>query len=169
MFLQLFMPRKKNATDSSSTATKKASKSAPAKKTAVKKESMKPRKATSKKAPTKKATKQRTTAAASKKTARKTSSKKPATSSQPLVYADDARSFWTSNGEVLNSLLALRDALERMDKQSYAHHVTPEKNDFAMWVSDVLCDPVCADELNGCTTPRSARTVVVRRLRVYEL
>jgi len=84
-----------------------------------------------------------------------------------LVYAPDQHSFWVSNGEILNSLTALRDALAAMDDRVYTHHARPEQNDFAIWVNDVLCDNECAQALAKAKTPKSAHTVVVRHLKFY--
>lgn len=92
-----------------------------------------------------------------------------ATASRSLVYADNQQSFWTTNGEILNSLVALRDALAAMDEAVYVHHARPEQNDFAIWVNDVLCDNECAQALAKAKTPKSAHTVVVKHLKLYTL
>lgn len=86
---------------------------------------------------------------------------------RPLVYADNNTSFWVVDGQILNSLVALRDALVGMKKPVFAHHVTKNKNDFAQWVEVVLCDADCAAALKKAKTPSSAKTVVVRHLKQY--
>jgi hypothetical protein len=137
-------------------------------------------KTASKKAGTKQSTTKKTAATKKKATPKKTAAKhavkksaksapKKTSASKPLVYADDERSFWVSNGEILNSLLALRDALSVMDTAAYTVHVTSDKNDFATWVDEVLCDGDCASALRSAKTPKSARTVVVRHLKYYEV
>ncbi|HEY0964644.1 MAG TPA: hypothetical protein VGE31_02520 [Candidatus Paceibacterota bacterium] len=108
--------------------------------------------------------------AAPKKTVSKSAPKKAApkkTASKTLVYASNQQSFWVNDGQILNSLLALRDALATMDKAVYAVHVTKEKNDFANWVGAVLNDAACAKDLLSAKTPVSAKTVVVRHLKSY--
>ncbi|MEY3783903.1 MAG: hypothetical protein RLZZ230_225 [Candidatus Parcubacteria bacterium] len=97
------------------------------------------------------------------KTVNKTAAKKP------LVYADNQRSFWVSNGQVLNSLIALRDALDAMENEVYLYHAGEAHNDFANWVSDVLCDTTCASDLNKAKTLNSARTAVVKNLKTYKI
>ncbi|MCA9354268.1 MAG: hypothetical protein KC877_01985 [Candidatus Kaiserbacteria bacterium] len=124
--------------------TKKTTKTAPAKKAAAKKVVKK----AVKKAPAKKA-------------AVKTGTKKP------LVYASNTKSFWVKNGQVLNSLVALKDALEEMEKEVYVYHTGGDSNDFANWVEQVLCDNVCAADLAKAKTPKSAKTVVVKHLKYY--
>lgn len=44
------------------------------------------------------------------KTTKKTTTKKD------LVCADDERSFWVTNGQILNSLVALNEAFQEMEK-----------------------------------------------------
>jgi hypothetical protein len=119
-----------------------------------------------------------TPAAAKKALVKKTvnsraTSKKPVvkikTEARSLVYADNQQSFWTTNGEILNSLVALRDALAAMDEMVYLHHARPEQNDFAIWVNDVLCDNDCAQALASAKTPKSAHTVVVKHLKLYAI
>ena len=105
----------------------------------------------------------------SSKVAPKKPTAKGKTEARPLVYADNQQSFWTTNGEILNSLVALRDALAAMDEVVYLHHARPEQNDFAIWVNDVLCDNECAQALAKAKTPKSAHTVVVKHLKLYAL
>ena len=92
-----------------------------------------------------------------KPTAKKKSSsanKKP----QSLICADNERCFWTVDGQILNDLVALQNALERMDKEVFYSHVGPDKNDFATWVEQVLCDADCAADLKI----NSAKTTLAR-------
>lgn len=119
----------------------------------------------------KKATKKKVAKKATKKVAKKTTRKvaKKATkkaTKKNLVFATDGESFWAKDGQILNSLVALRDALERMDKEVYAYHISND-NDFARWVEAVLCDIECATALRKAKTPSSARTVVVKHLKLY--
>jgi hypothetical protein len=113
--------------------------------------------ATTKKVATKKVVKK----AAPK--AKKTNSKKT------LVYADNNHSFWVNDGRILNSLLALNEAMASMEKAVFAHHVTKDKHDFADWVDSVLCDDTCAVELRKAKTPTTAKTVVAKHLKTYQI
>jgi len=148
---------------SKKTATKKVAKKNVAQKAPAKKGI---KKAATKKIAQKAITKKVTKKAAkkvSKKTTTKTQTKKP------LVLASNDTSFWVTNGAVLNSLLALRDALNEMEKEVYSYHVSKEHNDFANWVDAVLCDSECAAELKQAQTPVKAKSVVTRRLKVYSV
>lgn len=146
--------------------TKKVTKKTAAKKTAKKA----PKKATTKRAASKKvATKKKSPTP--KTTSKKTTSKKAtsAGNQKALVYADDTKSFWVTDGQVLNSLLALRDALTQMEKDVYRYHAAGKKNDFADWVERVLVDKACAADLKKAKTPNAAKTIVVRHLKLYQL
>jgi hypothetical protein len=160
------MPTSKKA------ATKKVAKKSVAKKAPAKKVTKKATaKKAVKKAPAKKITKQATKKAAKKAPAKKSAKKTTAKTNtkKPLVLAPNDKSFWVTNGAVLNSLVALRDALDEMEKEVYSYHVTKEHNDFASWVDAVLCDSQCALELKRAQSPVKAKSVVTRRLKVYSV
>ena len=101
---------------------------------------------------------------AAKKVAKKTVVKKP---SKDLLFASDQESFWVQNGEILNSLIALRDALENMDKGVFEFHAQGDQNDFSIWVETVLCDADCAADIAKAKTQKSARTAVNKHLKRY--
>lgn len=140
--------------------TKKTTKKTTAKKVA--------KKAAPKKA-VKKTTKKAVKKTATKKTAKKTSARGVKHDLKDMVIVDNDRAFWTTDGQVLVNLLALRDALTEMDREVYQYHAKPEQNDFALWVDSVLSDPECAADLSKAKTPKQAETVVVRHLRFYSL
>lgn len=104
---------------------------------------------------------------AKKKTVKKSATKK--TTKKSLVYADSDKSFWCTDGQILNSLVSLRDALEKMEKEVYGYHVDVTHNDFANWVEAVLADSACATALKKAKTPKSAKTVVVKSLKLYAI
>lgn len=152
------MPVKK--TTRKTPAKKSATKKAVAKKT-TRKEVKKPVKKTAKKASAKKTTKK----VVSKKSVKRTTQKNSAKRS--MVTAENDKSFWTTNGQVLNSLVALRDALDEMEKEVYLYHAGGKHNDFANWVDKVLSDAKCAKALKKAKTPNSAKTVISRHLKLY--
>lgn len=113
----------------------------------------------------KKATKKAVKKAPAKKVAKKASVKK---ATRPtLVTASNETSFWVTNGAVLNNLVALAQTLDTMEKNVFSYHVTKDKNDFADWVEAVLEDTTCAAALRKCKTPKSAKTVVVKHIKLY--
>ncbi len=116
--------------------------------------------ATVKKASAKKAVK------SVKKVATKT---KKAEAKKTLVYATNANSFWVNNGQILNSLIALKEAIASMENEVFSHHVNKDKNDFADWVENVLCDSACANDLRKAKTVASVKTVVTKHLKSYQI
>jgi hypothetical protein len=121
---------------------------------------------------TKKLVKKPVTNKVAKKVIKKGSAKKAAKKSsakKTLVYADNQKSFWVANGQILNSLVALRDALEEMEKEVYSYHAGSAQNDFAAWVDVVLSDTACAKDLHKAKTPKSAKTAIVRHLKAYTI
>lgn len=101
-------------------------------------------------------------------TAKKVASKKPATA-KTLVYASNDNSFWVTDGQVLNSLVALQEALDKMQNEVFAYHVRKDKNDFADWVNFVLCDGKCSSDLRKTKTPANASVVIAKHLKTYKI
>lgn len=99
-----------------------------------------------------------------KKTTKSTSVNSEA---KPLVLASNTESFWVTDGRILNSLMALHQALDSMEKQQFEYHVAKDRNDFAEWVNSVLCDSACAEDLRKAKTAKSARAVVTKHLKSY--
>lgn len=97
---------------------------------------------------------------------KKTSIKKTITP-KTLIYAGNEQSFWVKNGEVLNSLTSLYQALASMDEEVFAYHVTKDKNDFSDWVEMVLCDEACASDLRKAKNSDKACVVVAKHLKKY--
>lgn len=95
--------------------------------------------------------------------------KKTSPKQKPLVVAPNDQSFWVTDGNILNSLVAFQVALEEMEETVYSHHVTNNKNDFAEWVDIVLCDKTCATALKKAKTPTAAKRVVTKHLKSYQL
>lgn len=128
-----------------------------------------PKKVTASKATTKKAVTTSTAARVKKAPAKKVVKKSPTRPviTEPLRYADNETSFWVADGKILNSLVALHEALLVMDAKTFTHHVTKDKNDFAEWVSDVLGDEACSAELKKSKTAKSAATTVKKSLKFY--
>jgi len=130
---------------------------------------MSTKKTTTKKAIAKTATKK----PALKKVAKKTVTKKFATKKpekgKKLVAATGANCFWVHNGPILKDLLELEKALNEMSDKVFTHHVFGKRNDFADWVETVLKDSETATAFRKAKKPKTARTVVVRQLKLYKL
>jgi hypothetical protein len=107
--------------------------------------------------------------AATKKVA---ATKKPAakkTNKRELVVTTQETAFWVNNGEVLYSLVDLRDSLQGMTARVYRYHADYEQHDFALWVEHVLGDAACAAALRAVSSVTAAEAVVIKHLKRYTL
>lgn len=86
-----------------------------------------------------------------------------------LVQAQGPQCFWTHNGAIISTLIDLSNLLSAVHADVYKYHVRKDKNDFADWVEFVLGDKELAGALRKARTPKSAHTVVVRRLKIYDI
>jgi hypothetical protein len=127
------------------------------------------KKVISKKVVKKEVPKKTTKKVVDKVVAKKATKKIIAPKKKELVYANEQTSFWVTNGQILNSLITLRDALEEMENEVYLYHAGGAHNDFANWVATVLTDNKCASDLEKAKTPISAKTVVVKHLKSYSV
>ncbi len=92
-----------------------------------------------------------------------------AAAARTLVHAEGSQCFWTVDGQILQNLLELRDALNRMPDEVFFHHVTPDRNDFANWVNEVLMDAEVSTKLRKAKKPSAATSAVVTHLKCYTL
>jgi len=95
----------------------------------------------------------------------KTAKTKLAKHTPTLIIAEGEQQFWTNDGRILKDLIELRDALSKMEKHVFDHHVTGEKNDFADWVEFVLQDTSGASMLRSKKTSRTAATSLATHLK----
>lgn len=108
--------------------------------------------------------------AAKKAVAKKSTTKsKTKTGKHKLICAEGEQCFWTTNGIIVADLIGLRDLLHSISDEVFHHHVTKDRNDFADWVKAILKDAELAAALRRAKQPKTAYTVVVRRLKVYEV
>ena len=123
---------------------------------------------------TKKAQTKTARTAAKKKVVKRVTAKKPkkrvATKQKPvLVCADGGSCFWVHDGPILKDLVELRDALAEMSPETFSYHANKERNDFADWIESILGDKTLATSFRKSRKPNTARTLVVKRLRYYQV
>ncbi|HIH38708.1 hypothetical protein J4460_05450 [Candidatus Woesearchaeota archaeon] len=68
------------------------------------------------------------------------------------------------DGFVVKSVYDLAFAFAHMDHETYAYHVTKEKNDFVSWVRDVIQDNFLAYDLLAVKNKDEAHDLVLKRL-----
>lgn len=136
------------------------------KKASVKKVVVK--KATVSKKPSAVAKKEVAKKAAPKKVAAKKTTAVKAAGLKKIVVASDKHSFWLNDGQILNDLIALKNAFSKMEKEVYHYHTKNGRHDFANWVEDVLHDSLLAEDLRKSKTPKTAHLSVEQHLRLYQ-
>lgn len=124
-------------------------------------------KTTAKKAGT--ATTKKITKTTAKTASKKTSKGTTTPTKRVLVCAEGDQCFWVNDGQVVKDLLELRDAMKTMEEKVFTHHVTTDRNDFATWVEDVLCDAECAAALAESQSKRGSQAIITRHLKLYQL
>jgi len=74
----------------------------------------------------------------SKKVASGTPSKKSAKQPVSLMECTVENAFYLQDGRYINKITDLVFAIKETDDHVFYHHVTPERNDFAVWIGDVF-------------------------------
>jgi hypothetical protein len=72
--------------------------------------------------------------------------------------------FWCNDGTVFKNMRELRDGLANMSEETYAYHVSTDKNDFSRWVRDVIKDENLAAELQSSISRTEATKRVGTRV-----
>jgi len=83
------------------------------------------------------------------------------------VYLSDVfheKCFWVNNGPVLKNMEELANVFAAMSDEAFQHHVNKEKNDFSVWVNEVIGDQKLANELLSSRNKASALKKVKNRL-----
>ncbi len=91
--------------------------------------------------------------------------KKLAKTKNLVVETGEEKRFWVCDGRVLKNLRELADVLEKMPKDVFNHHVTKERNDFAIWVNDVFGDKKLAGGLKKAKTAKGAAKKIRTAIR----
>jgi hypothetical protein len=81
-----------------------------------------------------------------------------------LGNVPEAHAFRCQDGSVFRNMKDLRDALARMKDDTFAHHSSAEKKDFAKWVREVIGDNKLATELEKSPDRRNAAKKVSDRV-----
>ena len=81
-----------------------------------------------------------------------------------LATAPEEFRFFLHDGRVLANLIDLRDALSNMSQETFSRHVNADKNDFAVWVEQVLQDGELGLQLKRVKTQKTAKQKVADRI-----
>jgi hypothetical protein len=84
-----------------------------------------------------------------------------------LAKVPEAKVFWCNDGQVFEDLAALAEGLDRMSDETFTYHCNDAKNDFSIWVLEVIGDGDLAKNLKTLINRQQAHTRV--KQRYYEL
>lgn len=70
--------------------------------------------------------------------------------------------FFVHDGQILKNLHELPTALRKMNKETFAHHVNNEKNDFANWILDVIGQKKLAQKIDKL----KSRTAISKAIQI---
>jgi len=82
-----------------------------------------------------------------------------------IINVSDEHCFWFCDGSIARNLEDLKNVLLKMDKKCFIYHVNKEKNDFSIWVKEVLGDDVLADKLKKSKTIKTIIKAVEGNLK----
>ena len=68
-----------------------------------------------------------------------------------LVEISPDKYFILKDGRKIKSIKELALILETLDDESFYHHVTTDRNDFATWINDVFDDEELSSEIKNIT------------------
>jgi hypothetical protein len=84
-----------------------------------------------------------------------------------VVNANDANAFWLHNGDAIRNIHDLKHAFDIMTQEQFTYHLNQDKNDFALWVQNVLQDNECAEDLTRAKTRLGASRILFKHLKKY--
>ena len=74
-----------------------------------------------------------------------------------------AKVFWCNDGQVFAGLKDLAEGLDRMSDDTFAYHCNPNKDDFSIWVEEVVGDEDLAKNLKNLKNRQRAHKQVKQR------
>ena len=77
-------------------------------------------------------------------------------------------SFRLHMGADIKSLKELAEALDIMADKAFSHHITESRNDFSVWVRDVLGDEELARKIAQMKNKAAIRFAIIRRIEEHE-
>ena len=93
--------------------------------------------------------------------------KKTKTKKLTGINAKGELCFWINDGLILSNLRDLKNALKKIDEEKFKYHVNKEKNDFAVWVKNILQDKALSNKLAKIKTLKPTIKAVEERLKKY--
>ena len=86
-----------------------------------------------------------------------------------LILSNEKNCFAIHNGPKLHNLIELRDAVAQMKNDLFRYHLNSEKNDFYNWITTVLKDSECAEDIKYCKTQTLFVDQIDKHLSKYNI
>ncbi len=74
------------------------------------------------------------------------------------------REFYAIDGNVFDSVKEFSLGLREMNDNTFWHHVTPDRNDFANWVEEIFKDKELAEQLHKAADKTHTEIIVLRHI-----
>jgi hypothetical protein len=76
------------------------------------------------------------------------------------------KAFWTCHGTIVRNLNELKNTIGGLNDYAFRYHVNSDnsKNDFAVWINDVLEDHDLAKRLNGILDKDRYQKIIEKRI-----
>ena len=84
-----------------------------------------------------------------------------------MTKVPEEKVFWCNDGQIFGDLKDLAEGLDRMSDETFVYHCNENKNDFSIWVLEVIGDEDLAKNLNTMENRQQAHKQV--RQRYYDL
>lgn len=80
------------------------------------------------------------------------------------------KAFWTCNGTIARNVYELVNAVRALNDDAFKYHVNDDnnKNDFAVWINDVLEDHILAKQLDRIRDKDKYLGVIEKRIKLLE-
>jgi len=87
-----------------------------------------------------------------------------------LCDCNPEEAFWMNHGKIIRNIYELVDALKFCTYEQFIYHINMdhEKNDFAIWIREVLGDVELADSLKYCTNKDKYIDILEQRIKELE-
>ncbi len=87
--------------------------------------------------------------------------------SEFLKDVENGKEFLCKDGRVIRNLEELAQIIKEIPFETFFHHVSREKNDFADWIKQAVGDPVLANRINRAKSRTTMNNMVKKR--IFEL
>ena len=73
--------------------------------------------------------------------------------------------FYARNEAIITNLSELKESLDKMDDDTFNHHVTDDRNDFSEWIKHVVGDKKLAKEFTKAKSRNDASKIIQKKIQ----